>query len=633
MPHDPHAAIDPNDLPRPAVTVTPATSAYPAEGGVLDLLVEVSVELPVVSVDRKPLALALVIDHSGSMGGAPLDGAKQAAEQAVAMLMPGDWVSVVIYDDTVDVVVPAVQVGADRRALVAAIRTIRSGGSTALHAGWTEGVTQVFACPADTVKRVVILTDGLANVGVTDATAIAEDVRRAASTLQVTTTALGFGRGYDELLLRAMADAGNGNYAFIEGAGQIVTVFEHELAGLGALRGRSVRLGATSGGVRLRAVGEGAAADAHGVVLPDLVAGLPIEVLVEAELDAGAEAPTLELRWEDVFTGRHDAVEATVDVVPASAQEVAGLPIERRVAQMRTLIEIAASKSRVAEAARRHDHAEAQRLLDGVAVRVEHLPSGPERDREAQYLERLRQQLQERDFVMTSKSAMSHAYDRERGRHDEKLMAMHAAEAGWRSAKMAGAADAGAAVGSPARVIWERVVARGDGGSATVQVVIGDLTDESTDAIVNSTNRGLFGTTGVDGAIHRRGGAELTAAARAVGGVDHGHAVFTHGFGLPAKYVIHTATTPWKAIGTEIETLERCYASVLTVAERLGVTSIAFPAIGTGAYGYPVDEAARVAVGAVTAWLRGRGTIDLVRFVLVDRASAEAYRTALQTTS
>jgi O-acetyl-ADP-ribose deacetylase len=169
-------------------------------------------------------------------------------------------------------------------------------------------------------------------------------------------------------------------------------------------------------------------------------------------------------------------------------------------------------------------------------------------------------------------------------------------------------------------------VKRGDGNAAAIQIAIGDLTGEAVDAIVNSSNRGLFGTTGVDGAIHRRGGRRLTDATRAIGGIDYGEAVFTLGFDLPATYVIHTATTPWDASGQAVATLRRCYEATLSVVERLAIKSLAIPAIGTGAYGYPLDEAAGVAVSTIVPWLRGRGRADVVRFVVGDRATAAAYR-------
>src|SRR5690606_29018573 len=126
--------------------------------------------------------------------------------------------------------------------------------STALFAGWAEGVTQVMTCSvADASARVVLLSDGQANVGLRDAPAIATDVGEAAAH-GVTTTTMGFGRSYDENLLRTMADAGQGNYVFIEDESQVAEAFQHELSGLSALRGKNVRLEASAGVVLTSAV-------------------------------------------------------------------------------------------------------------------------------------------------------------------------------------------------------------------------------------------------------------------------------------------------------------------------------------------------------------------------------------------
>ena len=142
------------------------------------------------------------------------------------------------------------------------------------------------------------------------------------------------------------------------------------------------------------------------------------------------------------------------------------------------------------------------------------------------------------------------------------------------------------------------------------------ITDQGVDAIVNSSNRGLFGASGVDGAIHRRAGPALKAATQAVAPINFGEAVFTSGYDLPAQYVIHTATPPWGATGKELQLLAQCYEAALALADRLGVKSIALPAIGTGAYGYPAVEATRAAATVVNTWLTSRGSFETVRFVV-----------------
>lgn len=160
-----------------------------------------------------------------------------------------------------------------------------------------------------------------------------------------------------------------------------------------------------------------------------------------------------------------------------------------------------------------------------------------------------------------------------------------------------------------------------------IEVVKGDITTERTEAIVNAANSSLLGGGGVDGAIHRAAGPELVQACRLLGGCQVGEAKATDGFGLPARWIIHTVGPHWRG-GTDGEDVElaSCYRSSLAVAASLGATSIAFPAISTGIYGYPVDQAAKVAVGAVAS---ADPQIATIRFVCFDDANFDAITAAL----
>ena len=153
-----------------------------------------------------------------------------------------------------------------------------------------------------------------------------------------------------------------------------------------------------------------------------------------------------------------------------------------------------------------------------------------------------------------------------------------------------------------------------------VEVTRGDITTQTVDAIVNAANGSLLGGGGVDGAIHRAGGPAILDECRTLGGCATGDAKATTAGRLQARWVIHTVGPVWHGGGDgEAELLASCHRRSLEVAAELGARSVAFPAISCGVYGYPVERAAHVAVGAV----RGH-ELDLVRFVLFDDAAYEA---------
>jgi O-acetyl-ADP-ribose deacetylase (regulator of RNase III) len=157
-----------------------------------------------------------------------------------------------------------------------------------------------------------------------------------------------------------------------------------------------------------------------------------------------------------------------------------------------------------------------------------------------------------------------------------------------------------------------------------------DITKETTEAIVNAANSSLLGGGGVDGAIHRAGGPSILQECRRIvakiGTLPPGKAVITTGGRMPAKYVVHTVGPIYRGGRQhEGETLASCYRESIEVADDHGIRSLAFPSISTGAYGYPVREAAEIAVRTVAGALPSCAHLDLFRFVLFDIATCEAY--------
>jgi len=157
----------------------------------------------------------------------------------------------------------------------------------------------------------------------------------------------------------------------------------------------------------------------------------------------------------------------------------------------------------------------------------------------------------------------------------------------------------------------------------SLEVALGDITAEHVHAIVNAANTSLLGGGGVDGAIHRAAGPELLEATRALGGCAYGDAKATPAFGLPARFVIHTVGPIWQGgRAGEARLLASSYRRCLEVADELGARSVAFPAISTGAYGYPAGEATKVAVSTVRSTIT---SVETVRFVCFDAAVHERY--------
>ncbi len=164
----------------------------------------------------------------------------------------------------------------------------------------------------------------------------------------------------------------------------------------------------------------------------------------------------------------------------------------------------------------------------------------------------------------------------------------------------------------------------------TLELVRGNIVEQRVDAIVNAANSSLLGGGGVDGAIHRAAGPELLAECRTLGGCPTGEARITKGYRLFAHYVIHTVGPVYRGSPHDAELLVNAHRNSLQLAGEHGLRTIAFPAISTGIYGYPLNEAAQVALGTTFECLQQETSLELVRFVLWDQAAFDAFRRRLE---
>ncbi|MEU6339579.1 O-acetyl-ADP-ribose deacetylase [Streptomyces sp. NPDC046977] len=168
-----------------------------------------------------------------------------------------------------------------------------------------------------------------------------------------------------------------------------------------------------------------------------------------------------------------------------------------------------------------------------------------------------------------------------------------------------------------------------------IVLVQGDITEQAVDAVVNAANSSLLGGGGVDGAIHRRGGPQILEECRALRashygrGLPTGQAVATTAGRLPARWVIHTVGPVWSATEDRSAQLASCYRESLRVADELGARTVAFPAVSTGVYGWPLEGGARIALDTVRGVRGARGALEEVRFVLFDERAYAVFEAAL----
>ncbi len=344
-------------MTQPTLRFRPLRPAVAADGATtLDLLLTISTPEPSEdkqSRPRPPLNLALVIDRSGSMSGRKLSNARKAACFLAGELTARDRLAIVAFDDEVQVVVPSTAV-ADPQLFIAAINTIHSGGSTALFDGWLAGATQVanHLDPAG-LNRVLLLSDGQANQGLTNQKEIAAKVA-GLTARGISTSSFGLGDGFDEDLMGSIASAGDGTLAFIESPAQLADLYASELQGLAGTLGKRVSIGIRpKNGVELLDLLNDLEATGRGnYQLPNLRAGQELNVGVRLQLPAWApnqEIASVRLAWDAPgASGRQELVaHLTLPVIPSA--ELDGLDTDPAVAEQLAVLEANRARRRAIE--------------------------------------------------------------------------------------------------------------------------------------------------------------------------------------------------------------------------------------------------------------------------------------------
>jgi Ca-activated chloride channel family protein len=579
--------------------MTPKIDLIPLRGAVcsdqattLDLVVRITPPpAPVTSTPRPSLNLGFVIDRSGSMGDRhKIDYAKQAVCYAIEQLLPSDRLSVTIFDNQVQTLIPTTFAN-NKASLTRLVQQIHPGGSTALHAGWVQGGMQVSQCLTAELNRIILLSDGLANVGETNPDAIATDVHGLVQH-GVSTSTLGVGDDYNEDLLEAMARSGDGNYYYIAAAEQLPSIFERELQGLAATLGRNVTLAIDpSREVTVEDVLNDLDVDAQGCFkLPNLIFDSPLDVVVRLQVPALGQETDLcrfTLHWID-REQQPQKTEVVLRLPSVNGSQLDTFPLNPEVQQQVALMMTARAKKEAVRLVDQGSYTMASQVLQDTRDQV--LMCGLSLAMvEAAALEDLDSDLKKRKLASYRKKASLQAYTRRNRRSSGHNSLFYAFDRGPR---------------------------------------LGDITQQETDAIVNSTDPTLSNRGALSQAIHRAAGPELLEACRQLQGCSQGEAKITPGFQLPAAWIIHTVCPVWQGGRQgEEEGLAMCYRRCLELAADRGLRSITFPALGTGRVGFPAERAAAIAFETVSQFLLSTTAIGMVRFICAEPATLSYYET------
>ncbi len=385
----------------------------------LDLLVKIVPPAQAIDLKRPALNIGFVIDRSGSMSGQKIESARQAACYAVQQLQMSDRVSVTIFDDQVETLVPSTP-AIEKSSITRKIEGIQPRGSTALHAGWLEGGVQVsqYLNP-EQINRVLLLSDGLANVGETNPDTIASDVHGLAKR-GVSTSTMGVGNDYSEDLLEVIARSGDGNYYYIESPQQLPEIFQTELQGLMATVGHTVSLGIEpQAGVEVVDVFNDFDVNRQGdYQLPNLVVGNSIEVVMRLKVPAMTQATDLcffRLAWNDPNQEQRQVQRMTLQLPAVPFAQLEEFPLNPEVQQQVARLMAARAKEEAVRSLDRGDFAAAGASLQAARVQMMTAPASGMMAMELKALADLDTDLASRDVKRARKRATYQNYQARRG--------------------------------------------------------------------------------------------------------------------------------------------------------------------------------------------------------------------------
>jgi Ca-activated chloride channel family protein len=385
-------------MTQPTLRFRPLRPAVASDGACrLDLLLTITAPpaRPAATGRRRPpLNLALVIDRSGSMAGTKLSHARKAARFLAAELTGRDRLAIVSFDSHVQLVVPSTPVIQPQR-FIQAINTIRSGGATALFDGWLAGATQVAEhLEATALNRVLLLSDGQANVGLTDPDAIAG---RVAGLTQrgISSSAFGLGDGFDEDLMGAIASTGDGTLAHIESPQQLADLYAAELQGLVSTAGRRVSLGVRGkhGAELVDLLNDFKPTGAGNHQLPNLRDGQELQIGLRLQLPAwrpDQEILSVRLAWDAPGTDERQELMGSFTLPVLPGEELKQLVQDTAVAEQLALLEANRERKRVIAELDRGDLGSAVACIEGLRANLMAMPTSAQLSGE---MDRLNEQL------------------------------------------------------------------------------------------------------------------------------------------------------------------------------------------------------------------------------------------------